>query len=91
MVERGVSSKADVYIYIYRYIYILPAAAVLLAVTRLMINVIGPPQTEPPWYLKAEYIIPIVTVIISSIVGPIIVGRYGQKQRSKNKNRRKKQ
>jgi hypothetical protein len=55
----------------------------------LMVNVMEVPNTELPWYQKPEYIVPIVTVIISSIIGPIIVGRYGQKKRSSDRNNRK--
>lgn len=56
------------------------------AVESLIVNVM-----ELPWYQKPEYIVPIVTVIISSIIGPIVVARYGQKKRSKDRSNRKRQ
>jgi hypothetical protein len=59
------------------------------AAASLMVYVMEVADTEMPWYQKPEYIVPIVTVIISSIIGPIIVGRYGQKKRSRDRSNRK--
>jgi PKD domain/HYR domain len=44
---------------------------------------------EVPWYEKPEYFVPIVIAIISSIIGPILVGRYGQKKRTRDRSNRK--
>jgi hypothetical protein len=41
-----------------------------------------PPAEEPPWWTKPEIIVPIMVAIITSVIGPIAVSRYGKKRQS---------
>jgi hypothetical protein len=45
----------------------------------------GQPNTttvSDPWWTRPEIIVPITVAIISSVIGPIVVSRYGKRHRN---------
>lgn len=41
-----------------------------------------PPTSEQPFWTKPEIFVPITVAIIGSVIGPLVVSRYGKKHRS---------
>lgn len=39
---------------------------------------------EEPWWAKPEILVPIIVAIIGSVIGPLVVSRYGKKHSSKD-------